>query len=89
MKFSHKMLLSALLISASAPSWAFERITGAEAERRYVELGEERGPYCTGLCIPNEPCDPPCFTLREGEGISCTKTEYLKSKRVEYTCEIQ
>src|SRR5947209_15363440 len=63
-------------------------ITGAEAERIYNSLpGPVIGPHCTGACIPGRPCDPPCFSSKKGNGYVCTRTEYMKTHRVEFSCD--
>ncbi len=63
-------------------------IGGAAAETIYESLtsAEARGPFATGLCMPNRPCDPPTFWGRSGPGVECAKTTYSASGRVTYSC---
>jgi len=77
--FSLILLVPTLLCAAD--------ITGLEAEQRYHAMAtQERGPFCTGACLPGQPCDPTCTTIREENGWRCSQIRHTRSGQIEYQC---
>jgi hypothetical protein len=82
-----KFIFALLFVAGVAV--AAGKVTGPEAEKLWKSLpGPVHGPFCTGLCQPGEVCDPPCYSSKNGQKAACTKTEFMKSHRIEYECEV-
>ncbi len=86
----NKILSLTVLVSLAVPSFAHARdpiATGEEARRMFEALpGPASEEHCTGLCTPGHPCDPVCFSSKNGEEYSCTRTRHTKSGTIEFSC---
>jgi hypothetical protein len=85
---SRSILITAFALALTASvGHAEQTLTGQAAEDLYNQLsGPVHGPYCTGACFPNRPCDPTCFSSKEGEGYRCSDTRHTRTGLEEYQC---
>jgi hypothetical protein len=60
-------------------------ITGAAAKALYDKLDVPETSFATGMCR-TQPCDSARFTNKRADGISCSRTSFSISPRVDYTC---
>jgi hypothetical protein len=62
--------------------------TGEQAQQMYEQIpGPDGQEYCTGLCLPNHPCDPTCTSIKRADGYFCARTRHTKTGEIDYTCE--
>ncbi len=79
----------ALTATAMGATMFDQALEGSQAQALYESMNVPvAGPYCTGLCVPGQPCDPTCTSVKRDHGTTCDRIEHLNTHQIEFRCTL-